>query len=249
MLRDYVTATNLGIFLFGVTLAFGFTLSASIVSRAALKMRQDGSIKVKGYATRAVSADAAAWSCEVSAKARDLPTAYALLARYRDAVGNALVAGGLALEEIEVMPVRSSAEHRLDERGNRTNSIENLVLTQELRVRTPRVALVDRLSKRVTDLLQAGVPVSSGTAEYTDTGLDAIKLELLRDATANGFRRATLLAEASGGRVGELCAASQGVFQVTAAGSTEVSDYGRYDTSTIAKTVTAVVTLEYTIAR
>ena len=49
--------------------------------------------------------------------------------------------------------------------------------------------------------------------------------------------------------MGALISASQGVFQITARHSTEVSSWGVYDTSTIEKTVKAVVTLEYAIER
>jgi len=43
--------------------------------------------------------------------------------------------------------------------------------------------------------------------------------------------------------------ATQGVFQITAPNSTEVSDYGSYDTSTIEKTVKAVVSCEFSVSR
>jgi hypothetical protein len=38
-----------------------------------------------------------------------------------------------------------------------------------------------------------------------------------------------------------------GVFQITAVNSTEISDYGSYDTSSIDKKVTAIVRASYTI--
>ena len=39
----------------------------------------------------------------------------------------------------------------------------------------------------------------------------------------------------------------QGVFQIVSKGSTDSSDWGRYDTGTIGKTARCVVTLEYAI--
>ena len=57
------------------------------------------------------------------------------------------------------------------------------------------------------------------------------------------------LAENSSGRVGSLSSASQGVFQITPVDSTEVTDYGSYDTTTIKKNVKAVVTLEFRIEK
>ena len=73
------------------------------------------------------------------------------------------------------------------------------------------------------------------------------KLTMLAEATEDGYRRAKTLAQNSGGEVGPLRSARQGVFQITEPYSTETSGYGMYDTSTIDKTVKAVVTLEYSI--
>jgi hypothetical protein len=59
--------------------------------------------------------------------------------------------------------------------------------------------------------------------------------------------RAEELAKNSGSEVGTLKYASQGVFQITPVNSTDVSDYGIYDTSTVDKSIKAVVTIEYSI--
>jgi hypothetical protein len=59
--------------------------------------------------------------------------------------------------------------------------------------------------------------------------------------------RAEELAKNSGSEVGKLKYASQGVFQITPVNSTDVSDYGIYDTTTIEKSIKAVVTIEYSI--
>ena len=57
------------------------------------------------------------------------------------------------------------------------------------------------------------------------------------------------LAVNSGGKVGALRAAAQGVFQITPLYSTDVDDWGRYDTTTIDKAVKAVVTIHYSIGQ
>jgi hypothetical protein len=49
----------------------------------------------------------------------------------------------------------------------------------------------------------------------------------------------------TGAKLGKLSWASQGVFQITPAHSTEISGEGMYDTSSIEKTVRAVVTLSF----
>ena len=89
--------------------------------------------------------------------------------------------------------------------------------------------------------------ISSTSPDFYVSQLDDIKLDLIAKATENGFRRARSLARNSGGKVGTLASARQGVFQITSPNSTATSGYGIYDTSTIKKTVKAVVTLRYSI--
>ena len=72
-------------------------------------------------------------------------------------------------------------------------------------------------------------------------------MDLLADATDDGFQRARLMADNSGGKVGKLVEAQQGIFQITEPDSTRVSSYGIYDTGTIEKDIKAVVTLQYLI--
>jgi hypothetical protein len=52
---------------------------------------------------------------------------------------------------------------------------------------------------------------------------------------------------ATGGHLGRLRGVDVGVFQVTPRNSTEVSDYGVYDTSTLQKDVTSVVNVTFAV--
>jgi hypothetical protein len=51
----------------------------------------------------------------------------------------------------------------------------------------------------------------------------------------------------SGSRSSELRRVSVGVFQITSPNSTEVEDYGVYNTSTLEKDVTAVVNVTFAL--
>ena len=59
--------------------------------------------------------------------------------------------------------------------------------------------------------------------------------------------RAKVLVTASGAKLGHLRAVDVGVFQVTPPNSTDVSDYGTYDTSTLQKDGTAVVNVTFAL--
>ena len=97
------------------------------------------------------------------------------------------------------------------------------------------------------NLVKQGYSVSNLGSSYIITDIDKYKMELLKAASKNGYDRATTLAESSGGKVGSLLSASQGIFQVLAPGGGNISDYGTYDKSTIMKEIKAVVTLEFSL--
>ena len=70
---------------------------------------------------------------------------------------------------------------------------------------------------------------------------------MLEEASKNAKERAEAIAKSTGNKVGNVKSASQGVFQVTQKNSTEVSDYGSYDTSTVDKKITAIVRASFEV--
>jgi hypothetical protein len=122
-------------------------------------------------------------------------------------------------------------------------------VTQRVTVISSDVRRVLELSRAATALLRDGVQIDSGAPQFTIADPDSIKLKLIEVATRNGLERATTIATGCNAVVGKLMSASQGVFQIVARDSTEVSDYGSYDTSSIDKTVKAVVTLDFALRR
>ena len=131
--------------------------------------------------------------------------------------------------------------------GNVMNEIDSYELTQDLSIRSDRVWDVTELSRNATSLIREGIDIKSHAPDYVSTSIEAVKLTLLEAATANARERAETLARGSGVEVGALTAASQGVFQIVPRNSSDVSDYGSYDTSTVQKTVKAVVTLDFAV--
>ena len=70
---------------------------------------------------------------------------------------------------------------------------------------------------------------------------------MLGEASKNAYERAERLAGNTGSEVGTLQSASQGVFQITSRNSTEVSDYGSFDTQSRLKAIKAVITAEFSV--
>lgn len=244
-----MNTNRLAMFLLGATLALGFAFSAYMISTAMIRMRQENMIRVKGLAETKIRSDWATWQARLVARAADLPAGHAELERARAAVEAFFAAHGVAPSGYELSAIRIEPEYKRDEKGHLTSTIERYRVYQDIGLSSADVDLVARLAKSITDLLREGVEVHSYQPAFIYRDLETLKLELLARATQNAYDRADTLAVNSRGKVGSLASASQGVFQITPVDSTDVSDYGTYDTSTIDKSVKAVVTLQFRVQK
>jgi hypothetical protein len=234
----------------GVALAAGLIGGAALVSNALVEIkRANQALEVKGFAERSLVSDFATWSGSFTTRAPRLADAYATLEAQRELVVSFLGSRGIAESAWELLPVSMSVLYRQNEKGHRTNEIEGYVLTQTVRVQSSDIDQIGRLSQEAAELVKSGIEFSSYRPEYLYTRLGELKIEMLAEATVDARRRAETLAEKSGGAIGPLLSARQGVFQITAAHSTEVSDYGRNDTSSRDKSIKAVVTVSFAVAR
>ena len=68
---------------------------------------------------------------------------------------------------------------------------------------------------------------------------------MVAEATKDAKARAEAIASSTGNKVGAVRSAKTGVFQITSRNSTDVSDYGIYDTSSLEKDITAVVSVQF----
>ena len=116
-------------------------------------------------------------------------------------------------------------------------------------VSSARVDAVRDLQCKSSDLMRDGVQIISDSPTYTCSTIENVKMTSLEKATQNRYDRAQVLVKSSGSTVGTLANASQGVFQIVAYGSTDVSDYGISDTSSIKKNAKAVVSMEYFVGK
>jgi hypothetical protein len=115
------------------------------------------------------------------------------------------------------------------------------IIAQQIVVNSSEVDKVTKLAQDSTTLLNQGIIFTSQPVEYYYSKLNDLKIDLLAKATENARARAEKIAESSGGKIGKIKSADMGVFQITAVNSTDISDYGSYDTSARQKSVMAVV--------
>jgi hypothetical protein len=244
----WIATPGAGIFLLGATLAFGVLGASDQLGRSLRTMRQENIIRVKGVAEVDVTSDRGSWWTSVSGRAPTLAEADAGREQAMAALRAFVLGKGFEESDLSVGSVSISKVYRRDEKGNTTNELEAYVLSQSLGVRSTKLKMLSEAADEVTGaLVKQGFESSTGTPSFTVSTIERTKLDLLEKATANAYERAQTLARGSGSGVGALVSASQGVYQIVARGETSSSDYGEFDTGSIAKTARVVVTLEYAV--
>lgn len=236
---------TLKIGLASLILALGLVASSYTLSRFYLRLEREKVITVKGSAQKRLVSDKAALTARVTAQAPQIRDAYKLLQTNIDQMAPLIqsdqsflvISGNVDLERV----------YKKTPNGELTNAIDFYVVSQEFKISSKDVKAVEALTQELGDLLAKGIQVNVYGPEYYITDLTGIKMDLLAAATGDGFKRAQLMASNSGGKVGKLVEAQQGIFQITSPDSTDVADYGTYDTGTIEKDIKAVVTLKYLI--
>ena len=232
----------------GLWLAAGLVFSVLIVSGTIEKVRPSPrTLWVKGYAELPVRADMASWSTWLTCRGTHLAETYAILNSQQQIVETFLQTSGCSKAEIRWTPVNVTTYYRRTDKGIATSEVEGYSLLQTVQVESADVERVERLAVASSRLIEQGIEINSAPPAYFVSTLDSHKIELLGAATRNALERANQLATNSQSRVGRLCSANQGVFQITPRHSTETSDSGTYDTGSIDKTIKAVVTVEFAL--
>lgn len=238
---------TMGRFLLGMALAVGLVAATAILSKAAVRVARNETIRVKGAASKLVTSDFGCWNGEITLRSPDLDTGTKKLAEQRQAVLLYLNSAGFQDAEITVEGIGIRQEFKLNEKGQNTGEVRAFVLSQSFQINSGKVNSLEKLSRDFSQLLEKGILVTSSNAEFIVNDLESYKMELLKQATQNAYQRADVIARGCEGKVGRLLSASQGVFQVLAPGIGNISDYGTYDKGTVNKEVRAVVTLEFQV--
>jgi hypothetical protein len=225
-----------GLALIAVALAIGLVAVAD-----GIRDRGAGdTISVTGSAKRSISSDYLIWDASLSAQGETTGAAAAQLERWLERTLAALRASGIQDDELTVAAISTASVRR-------AGKLTGFRLTRSLVVRSARLDVVVAAIEDSSRLLAAGVPLSAGQPQYVYTKLADLRPALSAEATKDALRRAEAIVEITGNELGGVREVYSSPFQVTAPGSTEVEDYGIYDTSTREKEVTAVVNVTFAV--
>ncbi|MFZ5979050.1 MAG: SIMPL domain-containing protein [Candidatus Zixiibacteriota bacterium] len=225
-----------------MVMALGLIICALIVTYGFIKVKGFGrTITVTGAAYKPIISDYAVWEGTISVTAATMESASTKLQADRKKTEAFLQKEGLTEDEYEIRPVYIYKNY------NREQTITGYSLNQTVKIEMGDVDRITRLAKKASSLIDDGVEFNSLPPQYLFTGLDSLKLEMIRAATENAKLRAEQLARTTGHEVGSPVSAQAGIFQIRPQHSQEVSGMGMSDVSSIEKEIVSTVHVSFLI--
>lgn len=232
----------------GVALALGLVCSSFVLGWFYTKTKKgDEAVAVTGSARKRIKSDLVVWSAGVTYQAPQLADAYRSLSESIPRVRQYLISKGIAENQITISSISTTTLRKQEENGGETSEITGYSLRQQVEVRSNEVDKISQIAREATELINQGILIESNSPQYYYTQLGDLKIEMLGEAAKDAKTRAEKIAESTGNKIGSVRSARMGVMQITAADSTEVSDAGISDTTTIDKDVTAVVNISFAV--
>jgi uncharacterized protein len=229
-----------------VSLSVALVIS-SVVGAGAIRnlKRVDDALLVTGSAKRPIRSDYVIWRASVSSQQSTAKAAYQDLQVRAERLQRYLETQQIPDQEITLSPIETTDVPELSPNGRETGRTLAYRLTQRLEIRSKDVDRITKVSQQITELINEGIPITSERPEYLYTQLSQVRIEMMAEATKDAKARAEAIAKSTNSRVGDVQSAETGVFQITSRYSTAVSDAGLYDTSSIEKDITAVVSVKF----
>ena len=223
-------------------LAIGIIIAAFVWGSFFLSTRNEESIIVVGQGVKSVNSDIAKWNISINATTGivDKNQGPSLLQKDLIKIKKYLADNGIEEKDILVEPVNSYANY-----GN--NGIKGYSFNQRIEARSNDIEKIEKMALDTETLTKQGIYLQNSDIEYFVSNLAEIKAEMLALATVDAKARALEIAKSSGNKVCGLLSARSGVFQIRKPLSTDVSDYGIYNTSSKEKEIAVTVTATFRI--
>lgn len=227
--------------LFGGLVALGLAAGGWFIGQGVVNARVgDRSVTVRGLSERDVVADVAVLPLRFTASGDVLSEVQAQVDRNTQVVRAFLRAQGYRDEDVELGRLEVtdmlSREYRPD------NISARFILAQTVVVRTSDVARVGETTRSLNELVRQGVVLQDFRGpSYFFTGLNAVRPEMIAEATASARQGAEQFAEDSGQAVGPIKQATQGYFEIQPRDPTPDGD----ESSTPNKRLRVVTTVTY----
>lgn len=176
---------------------------------------KDRQVVVRGLAEKEVLANKVTWPLVMKTLGNDLSQLYNNLNRNNEIVIQFLKENGINDNEISI---GAPSVFDKDAQTYKSDATYRYNVTEVITVTSTQVEKVNDLMRRQTELMKRGVALSqdySYQTSYEFTGLNAIKPDMIAEATRNAREAADKFAEDSESKVGRIKSASQGQFSIS----------------------------------
>jgi uncharacterized protein len=237
----------------GVCLLLGFVLGGWVLGSQIKDIKlADRYVTVKGLVERTVKSDSAIWPVNFKETGNDLPQVFAKSETDKQSVLKFFAAQGVKPGEISVGQIKVTDKLANEYGGNNTGP--RYIVEQTVTVQSSDVDKIAKAGEKTADLVQAGIVVGDnngqGGIKYKFNGLNALKPDMITEATRNARASADRFAADSGSQVGSIRSANQGVFSISAVGGSDGDGGGGGNAdASIMKTVRVVATVDYYLVR
>lgn len=234
----------ISIFVSSLLVSLGIFFGLWFVSDGISNRAMQG-LTVTGSAQMDEVADTAVWSIYVNTQ---LPTIEASVKKVESdtkAIIEYLASQGIASSEITTGGVSTATAFEFVN-GAQTSNIIGYTASNNIKVRSKEVQKVKSAAENIGNVLQTGISASTGAPEYYLSDLASIRPKVIAEAVKDARQRAEAMVSSLGGEIGNPITGSSGSVQVNPPDSIE-SEYGSYDTSTIEKSVRAVITITFEV--
>lgn len=227
-------------------LSLSLVVSSFIFAKAIREFKQANDVLVvTGSAKRPIQSDYIILRFSLSSQEPTAKAAYQNLKNQTERVQAYLQEQGITDDAMTLSAVQTYAVPEISVNGRDTGQVLAYRLSQNIEIRSHEVEKYTELSQQANELINEGINLVSEPPQYLYTKLSQLRIEMTAEASKDAKARAEAIAKSTGNRVGAIRSAKTGVFQITSRNSTDVSDYGIYDTSSLEKDITAVVSVQF----
>jgi hypothetical protein len=214
-------------------------------------------IRVTGSAKKRIVSDLIQWEAVLEAHSSDRTAASKLLHEETDKAVAFLEAQGIKPDEIR--PQSASFQEEFDTQEElkvlagmkeptrlEKKIFKGFVTREVIEIQSTDVPRIEKASREITSLLEQGVSITSESPRYFYTRLGELKVEMLAAAGKDARARATnIIKNAGGADIGKLIVADMGIININPANSTQTSEEGNNDTSSLEKDIITIVHAEF----
>ena len=199
-------------------------------------------IRVVGAATRRMGSDIIKWRLTIMrhVPVDGLKNGYTQIGGDQKTFKALLKRNGIDPGDLKVQPVNTNEVY-----GPQGGGPTGYNVMQSYYLISRDLVTIESLALNPGVLSDQSLIIQSSNLEYYSSKLNEIKRALLFAATSDARGRAEEIAKSTGDRIDNIESARTGVFQITEPYSTEVSDYGVYNTSTKEKDITVTVNVVF----